>query len=133
MNEEAQLIAKTAYNSSCKVNVTYSDNVDSSNSLSISNWWYIFVGPAGSLRFQDTVGLDATLEADLVPIGEKLGDGAFTFCFNGAGRGCGGSGTGIEAGIGGMGSLGMMSCCTGFEARYLGFRCSFILQRADPS
>ena len=79
------------------------------------------------------VGLDVTLEADLVLIGEKLGGGVFTFCFTSAGRDCGGSGTGIEAGTAGMVSLWTMSCCTGSEAGYLGFRCSYILQRADAS
>ena len=52
------------------------------------------------------VGLDAALEADLVLIGEKLGGGAFTFCFTCAGREYGGSGTGIEAATAVMGLLG---------------------------
>ena len=43
------------------------------------------------------LGLDATLETDLVFIGGKPGGGAFTFCFTSAGRECEGSGTGIEA------------------------------------
>ena len=55
------------------------------------------------------VGVDAALKADLVFIGEKLGIGAFTFYFTGAGREHKGSGTGIEAGTAGMGSLWVMS------------------------
>ena len=85
--------------------------------LEVSEFWTLFAG------------LDANLAADLVLIGEKLGSGAFTFCFTSAGRECGGSGTGIEAGTDGMGSLRLMSCCTTSEAGYLGFRCSFVLQR----
>ena len=40
------------------------------------------------------VGLDATLEVDLVLIDEKLDGGAFTFCFPVAGRECQGPGIG---------------------------------------
>ena len=79
------------------------------------------------------VGLVATFEADLVLIGEKLGAGAFNFCFTSLGRQCGGSGTGIEAGTAGMGLLGVIFCCTGSEAGYLSFRCGVILQKAYPS
>ena len=82
------------------------------------------------LEVLEFVGPDAALEADLVLIGEKLGGGAFTFS---EGRKYGSSCTGMEADTAGMESLGMMSCCTGLEAGYLGFRCSFILWRADPS
>ena len=89
--------------------------------LEVSEFRTLFVDP------------DATLEADLVLKGEKLGSGAFTFCFNSAGRECRSSGSCIKAGTAGIGSLGVMSFCTGSEAGYLGFRCSFVLQRADLS
>ena len=62
--------------------------------LEVSEFWTLFVG------------LYATLETDLVLIGEKQGGDAFNFCFTSAGRKCGGSGTDIEAGTAGIGSLG---------------------------
>ena len=76
-------------------------------------------------------GQDATLEADLVLIDEKLTGGEFTFCFINAGTECGGAGTDIEAGTARMGSLGVMCCCTESKAGYIGFRYSFILQTVD--
>ena len=67
--------------------MSYGDNIGSSNSLRISDWWYTFIGSAGGLRIWDTfVYQDAALEADLVLISEKLGSGAFTFCFPSAGH-----------------------------------------------
>ena len=87
--------------------------------LEVPEFWTLFVGP------------DATLKADLVLIGERLTGGVFTFCFTGKVRECEGSATGIEPDTARMGSLGVMSCCTGLEAGYLDFRCSYILQRAD--
>ena len=56
--------------------MSYGHSIDSCDSLWISDWWYTFVGPAGGLGIHDTVGPDATVEADLVLIGEKLADGA---------------------------------------------------------
>ena len=87
--------------------MSYGASVNSGNSLLKSDWCYIFVGPAGSLGIQDTVCrsgyYNTTLEAHLVPIGEKLGGGAFTFCFIHADREYRGSGTNIEADTAGMG------------------------------